>query len=313
MKSLQGCSALFGVGIGMMMLSGCGGGSGGPSPASSEKIVFQSNRDGNDEIYIMNPDGSKQTRLTNRPIADTEPVFSPNRSKIAFVSSSLVSPTGPQSPPGIFVMNADGTNITRLTRIAASDTAPAFSPDGRKIAFVSNRDGNDEIYIMNADGSGQTRLTNNPEPDEDPAFSPNGQKIAFSSSNSDPNPNNSAQIFVMNADGTGRTRLTSFFGGAVEPAYSPDGSKIAFLSGSIFLMNADGSGQNPLANSDGREFSPSFSPDGRRLVFASSGPTPVGVPLPPNPSFDIYTVNLDGSSRTRLTTTAQDELSPNWR
>jgi hypothetical protein len=114
------------------------------------------------------------------------------------------------------MMNADGTNQTRLTNDPFSNADPAFSPDGGKIAFVSTRDGNHEIYVMNADGINQTRLTNDPAYDGDPAFSPDGSMIAFTSFR---NFNNS-DIYMMNADGTNQTRLTNNPGFDEKPSWA---------------------------------------------------------------------------------------------
>jgi hypothetical protein len=101
-------------------------------------------------------------------------------------------------------MNTDGSNPTRLTNSAASESRPSFSPDGGRIAFRTDRDGNGEIYVMKADGTGETRLTDDPALDGEPAFSPDGQRIAFRSHRDGP-----AEIFVMNADGSGQTNLTN--------------------------------------------------------------------------------------------------------
>ncbi|GIV01726.1 MAG: hypothetical protein KatS3mg015_0556 [Fimbriimonadales bacterium] len=123
-------------------------------------IAFESTRDGNFEIYVMNADGTNQTNLTNNAAIDSGPVWSADGSKIAFVSDR-------DGNDEVYVMNADGTNQTRLTNNPApSDRFPVWSPDGSKIAFVSDRDGNVEIYVMNADGTSQTR------PDEQPGVRP---------------------------------------------------------------------------------------------------------------------------------------------
>ena len=101
-------------------------------------------------------------------------------------------------------MNADGSGLRNLTpKPWAPDAAPAWSPDGRKIAFASERDGNSEVYVMNADGSGQRNLTRNPALDGDPAWSPDGRNIAFRSTR-----DGNTEIYVMNADGSGQRNLS---------------------------------------------------------------------------------------------------------
>ena len=101
------------------------------------------------------------------------------------------------------MVNVDGSGITRLTNNSNRDESPSFSPDGRRVAFVSDRDGNDEIYAMDADGLGVSRLTDNPSRDSDPSWSPDGRRIAFVS-----NRDGNDEIYVMNADGSGKIRLT---------------------------------------------------------------------------------------------------------
>ena len=182
------------------------------------------------------------------------------KGKIAFISHR------DEGSGEIYVMNADGSNQTRLTNNLAYDVDPCFSPDGTKIAFTSKRDGDLEIYIMNADGSNRTRLTNNPAGDWDPCFSPDGTKIAFLSGRFD-NP----EIYVMNTDGSNRTRLTyTFFAAEYSPCFSPDGTKIAFGSdrgynrykyeSEIYVMNADGSKQTNITNYPNGDYSPSWGP-----------------------------------------------------
>jgi Tol biopolymer transport system component len=146
------------------------------------RIAFTSDRDGNDEIYVMNADGSDQTRLTSYWAFDDQAAWSPDGANIAFTYSDSDSLDSLDSLDlldslldiqfDIYVMNADDSDLTNLTNSAAYDYSPAWSPDGAKIAFTSYRDGNPEIYVMNADGSGQTRLTNNSADDWLAAWSP---------------------------------------------------------------------------------------------------------------------------------------------
>jgi TolB protein len=173
-----------------------------------------------DYIYVVNGSGTV-TRLTNN--GGSQPAWSPGGSKIAFVRSD-----------GTYVMNANGTGVTRLTSSGATDKAPAWSPNATQIAFVSNRaDQHDEIYVMNANGTGVTRLTKNlpiqgcggpifRRFEESPTWSPDGGKIAFLHKSTC----FSYDIEVMNANGTAVTRLVNG-GFAGKLAWGPTG-KIAF-------------------------------------------------------------------------------------
>jgi len=165
--------------------------------------------------------------------------------------------------------------------------APAWSPDGRTIVFVSWRDGNGEVYAMEADGSGPRNLTQNPAKDVRPAWSPDGRRIAFvsrrspsSRSRCKPGPglcglDRQSEIYVMNADGSRKRKLTRDRGFDDYPTWSPDGRRIAFLRGrgargQLYVVNADGSGLRNLMRIGSPAFSYShvvWSPDGRTIHF----------------------------------------------
>jgi WD40 repeat protein len=134
-------------------------------PGQNGKIAFSSERDGNPEIYAMNPNGTALDRLTNNQAGDFSPAWSPDGNKIAFLSER-------DGNPEIYAMNPNGQGVDRLTNNPVEDTQPNWTPDGNRIAFRSARDGNLEIYAMNPNGTGVDRLTNNPKVDQEPDWQP---------------------------------------------------------------------------------------------------------------------------------------------
>jgi dipeptidyl aminopeptidase/acylaminoacyl peptidase len=191
---------------------------------------------------------------------------------------------------------------TQLTFARARDRDAAWSADGRRIAFMSERDGNPEIYRMNADGSAPTRLTFDPAVDADPTFSPDGRRLAFTSTR-DGNP----EIYVMDDDGSGQTRLTFDPAADQQADWSPDGTRIAFESTrdgnhEIYAMNADGGAVTNLTASPEFDADPSWHPDGASIAFVSGA----------SGALDVFALRPGTAGRTRLTRGANDVHHPAW-
>jgi Tol biopolymer transport system component len=204
-------------------------------------------------------------------------------------------------------MNADGSEPIRLTTHPAADSHPSVSPDGLRIAFQSDRDGNSEIYVMRVDGSDPVNVTGSGASDEHPSWSPDGTKILFTSRR-----DGSSDIFVMNADGSDPINLTRSPSSDRTAAWSPDGSRIALSSDdALYVMNADGS--NPVKISYNfyvNASEPAWSPDGKRIAYTEHfGPS--------NRGGDIVVMPADGNVEGRVhrkLTNSQfaDNRWPSW-
>lgn len=139
----------------------------------SNRICFESWRDGNNQIYVMNSDGTGQTRLTINAFADTSPCWSPDGNWIGFVSNR-------NGVKQVFQMVSDGTSQTLLIGETKFDCwDPQYSPDGSRICYVTNKDGNSEIYVADAFGGNRTRITTNTTSDYDPSWSPDGTMLCY--------------------------------------------------------------------------------------------------------------------------------------
>lgn len=204
----------------------------------------------------------------------------------------------------IFVINADGTNLTQLTNNTADDDKPSWSKDGRQIAFESNVDGDYEIFVMDADGSNLTQLTNNNFDDYGPAFSPDGTQIAYHTTQT-----GNIDIYIMNADGSSPQRITSNVT-AIDrsPSWSPDGTQLIYYSdssGGRELYTIDIQTKTLARLTDNRFYDgqPDWSLNGTQVVFAS---TRQGV----NP--DIFIMRIDGTNVVRVTDDPATDDDPVW-
>ncbi len=174
------------------------------------RIDFQG-QGGYSSIWVINKDGQNPTRIAIAGCFSADPSWSSDGTHIAFWSSRDHCSSGDNiGATELYVMRSDGTGIKRLGT-AINSQAPAFSPDGTKIAFSTDRDGNAEIYVMNADGTGQSRLSSATGEDTDPTWSPDGARIAFRSAR------NGGGVYSMKPDGSDVRLVVS---GGTQPSWS---------------------------------------------------------------------------------------------
>jgi Tol biopolymer transport system component len=237
--------------------------------------------------------------------------------------------TGAFAPMEIYKARIDATDTINLTRNAADDIDAAWSPDGKLVAFASNRSGNFDIFVMKEDGTEVRQLTTDPSADTQPRWSPDGSQIVFTSFKDGgataTTDKFTTDLFVVNADGSNRLHLTSTpRSDENSAAWSPDGKKILYGkrdysdagtrigSGGLFVINADGSGSAAfvLSNPDFGPGAAAWSPDGKRIAIAAAY----------NKHRDFFTqtvvlvANVDGSNERVLTPLTSDLLFnyPAW-
>lgn len=275
------------------------------------RLTFSSDRDadriqgpsGNrdvQEIYIADYDGANPVKVTHSRTLNITPTWSPDSQAIAYTSYR------PSGGMGTFQdIIVSHIRIGKRETPANGDPRkqnylPIWSPDGTKIAFTTNRDGNPEIYVMNKDGSGVRRMTNHPGIDVSPTWSPTGGQLAWVSDRT-----GTARIYIMNADGSGQRVLIN------EECFRPTWSsgkfnEIAYAgrSGPGYDIKvysfADGMSRR-ITDGIGSNESPAFSPNGRHIAFTSTR----------NGKVQIYTIARDGNDLRQITREGNNKY-PNW-
>ncbi len=261
--------------------------------AQPRPVSFSSERDGDNEIYILPAGGGDLVQITDNDWDDYGHGWSHDGSQIAFSSDR-------DGNYEIYIMNADGSNAQRLTNRPHWDFQPRWSPDGTRIVFTSELSGSSDIYVMNSDGTDLTRLTTHPAYDSGGDWSPDGEQIVFDSQRSG-NPD----IYIMNANGTDVHNLTSSPEMDISPMWSPLGDRISFqkyVDGNweIFTMDTTGGELRRLTYTADDNQQATWSSDAALIVYMTR--------QDPGPYHDIWFMNADGTDQQQLT----DNPAQDW-
>jgi TolB protein len=249
-----------------------------------QQLVFQSNRSGTNQVWLMNMDSSGVRQLTDMPGGTETPVFSPDGRKIVF--DVYVS----DGNNDVFTMNIDGSGLTQLTHSPGYDGHPHWSTDGQRIVFNSDRSSPDpeapwsdrwhEIYSMRADGTDVRQHTHCESVCTYGSLSPDGRRVLYRKVIDGPAFNwslghseRNSEIFIADADGQNELNISNNAAFDGWPAWSPDGQRIAFATnrsgpantGQIWLMNPDGSGLRQLSKGPWSHAQPTWSADGKSI------------------------------------------------
>lgn len=277
-------------------------------PQFEGTIAFYSDMAGNPDIYIIQADGNGLVQLTDDPAFDDSPDLSPNGTRVVFLSArNDPDPQFPNFKYDIYVVNIDGSGLTQLTATDAGEDHPSWSPDGSRILFDVDYDGDGfyEIYSMADDGTDLVRLTTGAWNDQFGEYSPDGSQIAFSSDR-----NGKWDIYKMDADGGNQVALIENDAWDLFPTWSPNGQWIVFVSllpgsgeSNIFTVDVDGGIFSRETWGSGYNENPTFSPDGQWIAYQSN---PAG-------HFDIYVTAFNGENHPyRMFNFPSDELWPSW-
>jgi TolB protein len=276
-----------------------------------KQLIFQSKRDGHpcDRIYRMNIDGSNVTQVSNGVGRTTCSYFFKNGKKVLYASThggSRECPPPPDFSHGyvwavypdydIYTATPDGKNIKKLVDSPGYDAEATISPNGKKIVFTSERDGDLELYSMDTNGKNVKRLTNEPGYDGGAFYSPDNKMIVYRGSHpTDPKliardkellkqhliVPITFEVWVMNADGSNKRQVTKLNAASFAPFFTPDGKRIIFCTNyfatdakkrnfDLAVINIDGTGLERITYNESFDGFPMFSPDGKKLAFASN-------------------------------------------
>lgn len=307
------------------------------TPTSAD-IVFTSDRDGSSNIYVMKDDGSNVRQLTDSPLYDSLPTWSPDGSQIAFMRDLHSTGAGKGQQYDLFIMDADGSNLRNVTQHPAGDGNGAWSPDGRSLVFSSDRNGYTDIYTLEIASGVMTQLTDNSKEEglsDAPSWSPDGQQIVYEHVV----PGQGRHVYIMDADGRNARRLLKGPQPHIInerdlvsrgfPRWSPDGEQILYFvdelrwggrDGAVILragnrlIIVDKNGRQPKVLKIPQKWHISkgrWAADGKQVLFA--GADHGILELGPPPKYDVYRYHLASGKITNLTNSPNSQdFSADW-
>jgi TolB protein len=270
----------------------------GEKPIFTSKIAFVSNRDKNEELYLMDYDGANQLRLLYNQVNDSNPAWDPEGKRLAYSSWQNLA-------VGVYILDVfDKARARTAVSLKGQNYTPAWSPDGKKLAFSSSMNGNHEIYVADIEANptrvGRIKqLTFNPGIDIAPSWSPNGREIVFTSDRG-----GTTQIYIMDAEGGNMRRISFGANHHDAPAWSPNGDKIVYVARvdnvfDLYLYNIRSGQISKLTEVYARNESPAWSPDGRHILFTSNV----------SGSNQIHAIDVDGRNLRKLTSQGENKLA----
>jgi len=232
-------------------------------------LAFSRHRGDTIFIFLCKPDGSDERRLTDRTLPEYDAVFSPDGKRLALSVDKISTTQGDMDVYTVDLAGKDLRPVSTTRGELSFEESPAWSPDGKWIAYTSTRHGNQELYIATPEGKDEKRLTSDPATDAHPSWSPDGKRIALAT-----NRWGDMEIAVLELDSGKLTRLTASRGLDDYPAWSPDGKHIAFTSNrdrnlEIYVADADGRNARNVTRHAGIDNFPAWTPDGR-LTWVSN-------------------------------------------